>query len=406
MEFRILPILAFLMLALVTSRAALSPELYWNSVLPNSPMPKVVKDLLQPDLLEDKSSSVNVGKGGVNVDAGKGKPVGTSVNVGKGGVHVGAGKGKPRGTSVNVGKGGVNVHTGNGKPGNGTQVNVGGKGAGGNTGKPGTGTNVGVGKGGVSVSTGHKGKPVYVGVKPGPSPFVYNYAASENQLLDDPTRALFFLEKDMHPGTKMNLHFTEDSNAATFLPRQVAKSIPFSSNKLPEIFNHFSVNPGSFEAEMMQNTIKECEEPGIKREQKVCATSLESMIDFSTSKLGKSVRAISTEVEKGTKMQKYTIAAGVRQMAGDKSVVCHKQNYPYAVFYCHATQTTRAYMVPLEGADETKVKAVAVCHTDTSAWNPKHLAFQVLKVKPGTIPVCHFLPEDHMIWVTNKKPTE
>ncbi|KAJ4708018.1 BURP domain protein RD22 [Melia azedarach] len=375
MEFRILPILAFLMLALVTSHAGLSPEHYWNSVLPNTPMPKAVRDLLQPDLLEDKSTSVNVGKGGVNVNAGKGKPGGTYVNVGKGGVHVGAGKEKPGGTSVDVGKGGVNVHTGNEKPGGGTHVNVGGKDAGGNTGKPGTGTNVGVGKGGVSVSTGRKGKPVYVGVKPGPSPFDYRYAA-------------------------------KNSNAATFLPRQVAKSIPFSSNKLPEIFNHFSVNPGSLEAEMMQNTIKECEEPGIKGEQKNCATSLESMIDFSTSKLGKSVRAISTEVAKGTKMQKYTIAAGVRQMAGDKSVVCHKQNYPYAVFYCHATQTTRAYTVPLEGADETKVKAVAVCHTDTSAWNPKHLAFQVLKVKPGTIPVCHFLPEDHIIWVPNKKPTE
>ncbi|KAL9443125.1 hypothetical protein AB3S75_016475 [Citrus x aurantiifolia] len=332
MEFRLLPILAFLSLALVASHAAISPELYWKTVLPNSPMPKAVKDLLQPDVLEEKSTSVNVGKGGVNVDAGKGKP------------------------------------------GGGTHVNVGGTGVGVNTGKPDKRTSVGVGKGGVSVSTGHKGKPVYVG--------------------------------DLHPGMKMNLHFTQTSNGATFLSRQAAKSTPFSSDKLPEIFNQFSVKPGSVEAEIMQNTIKECEDPGIKGEQKYCATSLESMIDFSTSKLGKSVQAISTEVKKGTKMQTYTIAAGVKQMAADKSVVCHKQNYPYAVFYCHATQTTRAYIVPLEGADGTKAKAAAVCHTDTSAWNPKHLAFQVLKVKPGTVPVCHFLPEDHIVWVPNKKTGE
>ncbi|KDO79703.1 hypothetical protein CISIN_1g018131mg [Citrus sinensis] len=332
MEFHLLPILAFLSLALVASHADISPELYWKTVLPNSPMPKAVKDLLQPDVLEDKSTSVNVGKGGVNVDAGKGKP------------------------------------------GGGTHVNVGGKGVGVNTGKPDKRTSVGVGKGGVSVSTGHKGKPVYVG--------------------------------DLHPGMKMNLHFTQTSNGATFLSRQAAKSTPFSSDKLPEIFNQFSVKPGSVEAEIMQNTIKECEDPGIKGEQKYCATSLESMIDFSTSKLGKSVQAISTEVKKGTKMQTYTIAAGVKQMAADKSVVCHKQNYPYAVFYCHATQTTRAYMVPLEGADGTKAKAAAVCHTDTSAWNPKHLAFQVLKVKPGTVPICHFLPEDHIVWVPNKKTGE
>jgi hypothetical protein len=69
------------------------------------------------ELIEEKSTSVNVGKGGVHVDAGKGKPGGTSVNVGGkgGGVDVHAGKGKPGGTSVHVGKGGVGVDTGKGK---------------------------------------------------------------------------------------------------------------------------------------------------------------------------------------------------------------------------------------------------------------------------------------------------
>ncbi|CAK7353376.1 unnamed protein product [Dovyalis caffra] len=353
MEFRLPHVLAFLALALVVSHAALPPEVYWNSVLPNTPMPKSIGDLLHPDLVEDKSTSVAVGKGGVNVNSGKGKP------------------------------------------GKGTHVSVGGKGVGVNTGKPGKRTEVGVGKGGVSVNTGHKGKPVHVGV----SPFIYNYAATENQLHDDPNVALFFLEKDMHPGKMMNLQFTENTNTATFLPRQVADSIPFSSNKLPEIYSEFSVKPGSMEAEVMKDTIKECENPGIKGEEKYCATSLESMIDFSTSTLGKNVQAISTEVENQTQMQKYTIKTGVEMMAGETSVACHKQNYAYAVFYCHATHTTRAYTIPLEGADGTKAKAVAVCHTDTSAWNPKHLAFQVLNVKPGTVPVCHFLPQDHVVWV-------
>ncbi|EEF45922.1 BURP domain-containing protein 3 [Ricinus communis] len=374
MEFSLPCILVFLTIALATSHAALPPEVYWKSVLPNTQMPKAVTDLLQSGFMDDKSTSVSVGKGSVNVNAGKGKPGGTSVNVGKGGVNVNTRKGKP-GTTVNVGRKGVGV----------------------NTGKPGKGTNVGVGKGGVSVNTGHKGKPVHVNV----APFIYNYAATETQLHHDPNVALFFLEKDMYPRKTMNLHFTENPNTAMFLPRQVAKSIPFSSKELPEIYNQFSVKPGSMEAELMKNTIKECEAPGIEGEEKLCATSLESMIDFSTSVLGKNVQAISTEVENQTQMQKYTITAGAKEMAGDKSVVCHKQNYAYAVFYCHATQTTRAYMVSLEGADGTKAKAVAVCHTDTSTWNTKHLAFQVLKVKPGTVPVCHFLPQDHIVWVPN-----
>ncbi|KAL7262742.1 hypothetical protein ACSBR1_000997 [Camellia fascicularis] len=92
MEFHLLPILAFLSLMLIASHATLSPEAYWNSVLPNSPMPKAVKDLLHPEWMEDKSTSVGVGKGGVSIDAGKGKPGGASVGVGKGGTSVNTGQ--------------------------------------------------------------------------------------------------------------------------------------------------------------------------------------------------------------------------------------------------------------------------------------------------------------------------
>lgn len=282
-------------------------------------------------------------------------------------------------TSVGVGNGAVNVDAGY---------------------AGGSGTNVDVGKGGVAVNAPHKGKPVFVNVG---DPFNYIYAASETQMHRDPNTALFFLEKDMYTGKELNLHFTKTTqqNAVKFLPQQVSKTIPFSSSKIPEIFSKLSVKSGSLEAQTMKNTIKECEESGIKGEEKYCATSLESMVEFTTSKLGKNLWALSTEVgDKGTHMQKYVMTVGVRKMRGLKAIVCHLTKYPYAVFYCHKTEATRAYYVPLVSEDgESKVKAVAVCHTDTSQWNPKHLAFQVLKVKPGTVPVCHFLPEDHLVWV-------
>ncbi|KAL6344682.1 hypothetical protein AAG906_002588 [Vitis piasezkii] len=83
----------------------------------------------------------------------------------------------------------------------------------------------------------------------------------------------------------------------------------------------------------------------------------------------------------------------------DKSVVCHKMNYPCAVFYCHTFTKTRTYMIPLVGADGSKSKAMAACHSDTSAWHPQHVAFQVLKIKPGTVPVCHFLHNNAMVWI-------
>lgn len=207
--------------------------------------------------MEDKIGSVgvNIGGGGVGVDIG-GHPIGE---------HPGAGHSGSVG--VGVGGGGVGVDVGGRHKGGSTHVNV------------------RHGGGSVSIGKSHHGKPVYVGWNKKPNPFKYNYAAADDQLHDNPHVALFFLEKDMNPGTKMNLHFFKSSNGATFLPRQVAESIPFSSNKMIDILNRFSIQPNSREAETMRKTIKECEQPGIQGEEKFCATSLESMVDFSISKL-------------------------------------------------------------------------------------------------------------------------
>lgn len=348
-------------------------------------------NFLNVEWMEDKSTSVHVGTGGVtvNVEPHNG-----------GGVHVT--KSKPGGghTNVNVGpKGGVGVSTDGGH----TSVGVGPRGGVGvTTGTPGGGhANVNVHpKGGVGVSVGKPGKrPIYVGVRPGPSPFNYEYAATETQLHDDPTRALFFLEKDMKPGSHMTLHFTQSTNGATFLPREEADPLPFSSNKMTDILRAFAIQPDSEEAHIMEDTVKECEAKGIQGEQKHCATSLESMVEYATSTLGKNTKAISTQVNEEKHKVRYTIS-GVRKVGGDDKVVaCHKKNYVYAVFYCHRTKATSAYVLSLASADGSTTKAVAVCHKDTSAWNPKHLAFKVLNVKPGSVPICHFLPEDHIVWV-------
>ncbi|XP_051206545.1 BURP domain-containing protein 3 [Lolium perenne] len=466
-------LLGFLLIASVGSHAARAPEQYWETALPNTPMPSSLSQLLSTPA---GGTSVNVGSGGVHVDAAHGKPGGTTVDVGKGGVGVnvkpGSGKpsgttvgvgkggvdvnvkpgygkpggttvgvgkggvgvnvkpgyGKPGGTTVGVGKGGVgvNVKPGYGKPGGtGTTVGVGGGGVGVNVkpgyGKPG-GTTVGVGKGGVGVNVKpgyskpggttvgvgkggvgvhvkpRRGKPVNVNV----NPFLYNYAATETQAHDDPSSALFFLEKDLHAGKTMDVHFTATAGAGEkFLPRSEADAIPFSSEKVPEILSRFSVEPDSAEAAEMAQTLRDCEATATRGERKSCATSLESMVDFATSSLGTShVRAVSTVVGKeGSPKQEYTMT-GVKRAAGadDQLVACHAEPYAYAVFACHLTQATRAYTVSMVGKDGTAVEAVAVCHADTAGWNPKHVAFQVLKVKPGTVPVCHFLPQDHVVW--------
>ncbi|MGI4699485.1 BURP domain-containing protein, partial [Klebsiella pneumoniae] len=181
------------------------------------------------------------------------------------------------------------------------------------------------------------------------------------------------------------------------LPRNVADSFPFSSKKLPEILTKFSIKENTLESKEMKKTIHDCEAPGNKGEEKYCATSLENMIDFATSKLGKKVNAVSTDVKEESKMQKYKVV-GLKLLA-EQAIICHKKNYAYAVFYCHKTNKVKAYTISLVGNDGTKVKAAAICHPDNASWNPKHLAFQVLNVKPGTVSVCHFLPDDQVVWV-------
>ncbi|GFS35398.1 BURP domain-containing protein [Actinidia rufa] len=270
MEFHILPILAVLYVVAdlaVASHATLSPEAYWNTVMPNTPMPKAVKDLLYHGFTHNALPWLLLLEFLLNSAEWM----------------------EEKSTSVGIGKGGVGVHTG----------------------KPGKQTNVGVGKGGVSVSTGQKRNPVYVK----PSPFSYIYAATEDQLHNNPNVALFFMEGDLKKGTKMILYFPKSITPATFLTRQVAEKIPFSSEKMPEIMNYFSVKPDSKEAEILKKAVKECEEPGIKGEEKYCTTSLESMVDFSSNKLGKNVHVVSMEMDGEAQLQKYSIA-GVEKMAG------------------------------------------------------------------------------------------
>ncbi|KAM3298395.1 hypothetical protein ACQJBY_040056 [Aegilops geniculata] len=196
------------------------------------------------------------------------------------------------------------------------------------------------------------------------------------------------------------LHFMATSGAGErFLPRSEADAIPFSSSEVLQILIRFLVKPDSTNAAEMARTLHVCEALAAEGEKKWCATSLESMVDFATSSLGTSrVRAVSTVVAKeGTPRQEYTLT-GVKHAGDDQLVVCHAEPYAYAVFACHLTKATRAYTMSMVGEDGTAVEAVAVCHADTAGWNPRHIAFQVLNVKPGTVPVCHLVPQDHVVW--------
>ncbi|KAK6235518.1 hypothetical protein SCA6_010855, partial [Theobroma cacao] len=232
----------------------------------------------------------------------------------------------------------------------------------------------------------------------------YGYSNPSKEFPDGNTPTnndVYFFESELHPGRKMKLkELAKKVSKATFVPRPVAESIPFSIQKFPEILKYFSLEAKSAEANLLKQTVENCERPAIDGEEKYCATSLESFIDSGVSKFGKNIQLLSNELEKETGNQEFTIGQGVKMM-GESEIVCHKMKYAYAVFLCHSIDETAVYTVPLVGADGTRARALAVCHKDTSAWNPKHLAFHILKVKPGTVPICHFLARETLVWVPN-----
>ncbi|XP_057434623.1 uncharacterized protein LOC130727496 [Lotus japonicus] len=227
-----------------------------------------------------------------------------------------------------------------------------------------------------------------------------NPGSSNHHLHEVSSRASFFLEDQLHSSNKFYMLLNKIRSAAPLLPRQITQQIPFSLDKMKEILEMLSIKPNSRNAEIVEETIGICEAPAMDGEEKYCATSLESMIDFATSKLGNNVHAMSTNVQKETKLQNLLVKDGVKNLADGHVIACHPMTYPYVVFGCHELHKTSAYYVPLEGEDGVRVKAVAVCHKDTSKWDPNHVAFQVLKVKPGTVPVCHFFTEGHVLWLS------
>uniref|UniRef100_A0A7N0TMJ0 BURP domain-containing protein n=1 Tax=Kalanchoe fedtschenkoi TaxID=63787 RepID=A0A7N0TMJ0_KALFE len=361
--------LAVLCMYVMTVDAALPSEEYWNSVLPATPMPRAITNALRPG---QGMTQLMIAAG--NTDYGNNK---YSINrqrlaITDGNTDYGGNKKYIDRAPADPLKGLKLVAAGNKKYGNSDY--------GGNRGESEDQL-----KGLKLVAAGNKkyGNSDYGG----------------QTIAVNPPTALYFLESDLRPGKVMKMEINRRENEVSgFIPRRVAETMPFASDNMKEVFRRLGIRPGSESVKMMAETVKECEGDANAGEVKQCVTSLESMVDFIATALGKKVRAVSTVADRDGKIQNFVIQKGVEKLSGDEAAVCHKENYPYAVFFCHALKGTRSYLVPLAGADGMKAVAAAVCHVDTSSWNPEHVALRVLNVKPGAVPVCHFLPEYDVVW--------
>ena len=182
----------------------------------------------------------------------------------------------------------------------------------------------------------------------------------------------------------------------------VADSIPFSASSQPTALTRLGIANDSAQAAAMEETLYMCELPHKAGEAaKFCATSLEALVEGSMAALGtRRIRPVTSGLPRsGAPKQPYTVRA-VHPVDGASFVSCHDHDYPYTVYMCHNTPSTRAYMVELEGARSgLAVTVAAICHADTSSWNAEHVSFRILGTKPGGAPVCHYLPYGHNLWV-------
>lgn len=215
----------------------------------------------------------------------------------------------------------------------------------------------------------------------------------------------FFRESKLKKGTLLPMPDIKDKMPKrSFLPRSVSSKLPFATSKLSEMKQIFHAGDNSSTAAMMTDALSECERAPSAGETKRCVSSIEDMIDFATSVLGRNVVVRSTESVVGSKQQ--ILIGEVRGINGGKltkAVSCHQSLYPYLLYYCHSVPTVRVYEADiLDPKSKSRINhGVAICHLDTSAWSPTHGAFLALGFGPGKVEVCHWIFENDMNWTTS-----
>ncbi|CAN6170185.1 unnamed protein product [Urochloa humidicola] len=218
---------------------------------------------------------------------------------------------------------------------------------------------------------------------------------------------VFFFHDVLRPGSMITPIIPLTTSLPTLLLRREADSLPFSTKRLDDILAMFA--PASLAmADEIRRTLDTCEHPHpLPGEKAGCATSLESLAKLPAALLGtRNVRAFSGEMPidpAGTTVRRgrYNVTAVRNLSESPVAAVCHDLTYPYAVFYCHTTNPTAAYLVTLVAEDGASpaMEALAVCHLDTSQWSPRQPFLVAHNIRPGDVAVCHFLSKLSIVWI-------
>lgn len=140
-----------------------------------------------------------------------------------------------------------------------------------------------------------------------------------------------------------------------------------------------------------------------------CVASVEDLADFVASELGGGTAAV-VDALPGTDMDAVrgldeatlqAVAGGdfrvlgaphLKKAAHGSFVACHVMPAAFQTMLCHTQPRTKLYWVTLQStaAPDARVGELAVCHMDTSDWNPDHRSFAMLGTRPGEAEACHW----------------
>uniref|UniRef100_A0A7N2MUZ3 BURP domain-containing protein n=1 Tax=Quercus lobata TaxID=97700 RepID=A0A7N2MUZ3_QUELO len=218
------------------------------------------------------------------------------------------------------------------------------------------------------------------------------------------TIGIFFWESMLKKGTVMPMPDIQDKlPERSFLPRSILSKLQFSTSKISELKQVFHASDNSTMETMIVETLSDCKKAPSPGETKRCVGSAEDMIDFAISVLGS--RNVAIRTTKNVNGSKQSIMIGsVKGINGGKvmqqSMTCHQRLFSYLVYSCHSVPKVRAYKADiLDPNSKAKINhGVAICHLNTSSWDPNHEAFFELGSGPGRIEVCHWIFENDLTW--------
>ncbi|KAL4284188.1 hypothetical protein GQ457_16G001210 [Hibiscus cannabinus] len=217
--------------------------------------------------------------------------------------------------------------------------------------------------------------------------------------LEDVGKA-FATMKDFKVGTTRAFYIPYvDRPSFGFFPGERTRSIPVSTR------SSFPLDSDSPLAAAFKRALEFCEGQPPKGEVNVCATSLESLLEFASSAFGSEYTAGKTRIltsppvpKSNRRLQNYTVVESKVTESG-KMIPCHFQPYPYPMYYCHFELggTNKLFRVSLSSDNGEKITAVFVCHMHTSSSDAHHDSYAKLGFKTGQSEVCHLLPPHDMV---------